>query len=928
MSGKGPDCIRRAVAAGLLDATRAEKAVRTIEQIEATYWDALGPIGARRQANMDALEMLKRDASDRKRAAMMQLLAQDRIARAMDAAQSAKGLDDGAKLLRATVDSTGMDGIGFRGAAQEHRRVRSLAHRMMADALQRFHHLPGGFARNKAQLVNVLKEIKGEATGDVAARQMAKAWIETAEVLRKMYNAVGGAIPKLKGWDVPQHHNAVKVRKTSFDDWYNFIEPLLDASRMLDHATGKMMTRPQMRGVLQSVYDSIRTQGWDKAEPKGFVQGQQIAMRHRDARVLHFSSAESWLKYNAEYGDGDVFSAMMNHVDMMSREIGAMRALGPNPRATLRFMGERLKKTAYEAGDAKMINRAERESKRALSLYSHYIGDANAPVDGTFARVFSSTRQVLTAAQLGSAVLSAVSDVAFSRITSKFNGISHWKVMRSQLKLLNPANAEDRKLAVRLGLIAEEWGQISASQMRYTGEVVSGEFARRLSDGVMRASGLSAWTQAGRWAFGMEFMGLMADNAGKRLDALPRPFRDALERYGVSADEWEIIRATDLYEPAKGGFLRPDDILARTDLDPKQADALATKLLDMVTSETEFAVPSTSIIGKEALIGDAKPGTIGGELLRSTLMYKNFAITLMHTHIMRTINQKGVWNKFRYGTSLLVSTTVMGGFAMMLKDLSRGRDPKPMASDGPLPVDGKFLARAMLQGGGLGIFGDFVLSDQSRFGMGGAATAAGPMVGFVYDTAKLAQKVVTADKTAGREAVNYVGRYTPGSSLWYARYGIERGILDELQEWVDPNAEKSFKARRAAQGNTEGSDYFAPRGAGLIPQRMPDFENMQRSFDGGKAAAGFRRYGGDPAGVTDTARLQAAFAAAKKIRQRKVQPGFNTPQQAIDAEARWSRDGKKRIKDNEVRPPAPKARRKQRAKAAPQQGIGVPTIQP
>jgi hypothetical protein len=412
---------------------------------------------------------------------------------------------------------------------------------------------------------------------------------------------------------------------------------------------------------------------------------------------------------------------------------------------------------------------------------------------------------------------------------------------------------------------------------------------------------------------------------------VPKPLREALDRYGISPEEWNVIRATQVYEPDKGGgFLRPDDLLNRTDLDPKQADALATKLLDMVHSETEYAVPSTSIVGKEALIGDAKPGTIGGELLRSTLMYKNFAITLMHTHMMRTINQKGVWNKFRYGASFLVSTTVMGAFAMMLKDLSRGKDPKPMGGDGVLPVNGKFLAQAMLQGGGLGIFGDFLLADQSRFGMSGAATLAGPMAGFLYDSLKLGQKVVTRDKTTGREIVDYAGRYTPGSSLWYLRYGIERGILDELQEWVDPNAEKSFKSKRTSQGNTNGADFFAPRGGGLIPQRAPDFQNMQRSLEGGKAAAGFRRSGGDPTDVTDTGTLQAAFEATKKLKARKNPPAYQTPDQAIKAEASTSREGKKRARQNDVRPPVFTNTKKSHHKAKPPQPAAnaVPVITP
>ena len=81
---------------------------------------------------------------------------------------------------------------------------------------------------------------------------------------------------------------------------------------------------------------------------------------------------------------------------------------------------------------------------------------------------------------------------------------------------------------VRLGLIADHWSQLASAQMRYVGEIAGPEFMRRLSDGVLRASGLSIWTQAGRWAFGMEFMGSLADHAKLRFADLPDGFMSLL----------------------------------------------------------------------------------------------------------------------------------------------------------------------------------------------------------------------------------------------------------------------------------------------------------------------------------------------------------------------------------------------------------------
>lgn len=880
--GKGADCIRRAIAAGEVDAVRGGKAIRAIEEIEADYYDALGPIGAKRQANVDYLEQLSFENALKKRARLMQLAAQERITSVLDKAARSKNVDL-TKLARGLVDSTGMKELGYRGAVQEMRRVRSMAHRMLADVLANYRTHLGGFSRNKASQVNMLREIKGEATGDVAARDFARAWTETSETLRQMFNANGGAIPKLKQWDLPQNHDVLKIRKGGYQTWRDTIAPLLDRSQMIDRASGKPMNDVLLERVLRDVHSSITTRGWDMREPSGVNRSTSFAMRHAHARVLHFKDADGWLTYHEQFGSGDIFGAMMNHVDNMAREIGAMRALGPNPRSTITYVGQVIEKRAALSGSAKAENKAAAVSQKLDTLYSHYIGDANAPVDGTLARAFSSTRQFLTAAQLGSAVLSAITDVGFSRITARFNGLKHWKIMGRQLKLLNPASDADRKLAVRLGLIAEEWSSISASQMRYTGEVISGEVTRRLADGVLRASGLSAWTQAGRWAFGMEFMAHLADNAAVPYAQLSKPLQKSLKRYAISESDWDKIRVTKPYRDDIGGFLRPDDV---------GDDALATKLLDMIQSETEFAVPSTSVLGKAQVVGDARPGTISGELTRSALMYKNFAITLFHTHMMRAATEVGPWDKFKYASSLLVHTTLMGALAIQLKDISRGKDPRPMGDD-RYGVSPKFLTAAMLQGGGLGLFGDFLFSGSDRFGRSKVESLTGPMVGFGMDAIDLtlgnAMDAVKGETTNfGRDAVQFAGRYTPGSSLWYLRYMIERGILDATQRMVDPNAEKSFASRRQSWGTEQGADFFAPPGDGVTPSRGPDWANALRTHAEGQTVAKGRRY---DVGVDDgqsMSEIEAAIELAKKAKGRKMDPlpgaSAGDLQQAIDAD--------------------------------------------
>jgi hypothetical protein len=281
-----------------------------------------------------------------------------------------------------------------------------------------------------------------------------------------------------------------------------------------------------------------------------------------------------------------------------------------------------------------------------------------------------------------------------------------------------------------------------------------------------------------------------------------------------------MMRATDLYEYNGATFLRPDDIAARTDLDPRMADDLADKLLIMVNTETNFAVPSTSMRGRLALTGNVRPGTIAGEVTRSFAMYKNFPVTVLNTHVARGLSLDGVAAKGKYLGGFIVTATLMGALAMQLKEVAKGRDP--MAMDTP-----EFWGAAMLQGGGLGIFGDFMFSQTNRFGGGLAETVSGPVVGLANDLRNLTignmQQLVTGEDTNfAREMVSFVSRYFPGSSTWYLRLALERTIADQVQMMVDPRAAERMRRLERRYVRERGQEYWWRPGQSR-PSRGPDF---------------------------------------------------------------------------------------------------------
>ncbi|MCV5675915.1 hypothetical protein OFN11_30710, partial [Escherichia coli] len=80
----------------------------------------------------------------------------------------------------------------------------------------------------------------------------------------------------------------------------------------------------------------------------------------------------------------------------------------------------------------------------------------------------------------------------------------------------------------------------------------------------------------------------------------------------------------------------------------------------------------------------------------------------------------------------------------------------------------KFWLGALLKGGGLGLYGDFLLSDHTRYGSGALASMLGPVAGLVDDVIKIGQgiplnAVEGKNEQTGGDLVKLGKGLTPGA---------------------------------------------------------------------------------------------------------------------------------------------------------------------
>lgn len=661
-----------------------------------------------------------------------------------------------------------------------------------------------GQVRNKAQLQNMVRELFDGGTGDRAAKEMAEAWRRAAETLRQRFNRAGGDIGFRSDWGLPQSHNWKAVRKAGYPEWRKFIIDKLDPARMIDQRTGLPMTPEGLELALRSVFETIRTNGAVNITP-GAPGGRSLANARGDARFLVFKDADSWMQYAEVYGHGTPYDAMMGHIESMARDIAALEVLGPNPEATLRWVKDTMAKEAAldTSPGAKGVERAKSGAKQLDRLWDEYRGKHLEADNERLALVFSSIRSFQVATKLGGALLSATSDFAFGASRRALNGLGQASQFGDYIKLMRPGSIEDQKLAIRRGLIAEEFASRTAGQSRYLMEELTGEFSRRLASGVLRVSGLSRHTQMMRWVYGMESLSTFTEQAGKAFDALEPALRGSLQRYGIDAAAWDKLRTAPMDTDRGVEWISPHNL--------EGADrVIGDRFMEMIHTETDLAVPVADLKTRAVFNSKLERGTPMGEIGRSLFLFKSFGVSVILRQGAQIMAMQPA-TAARYAGGLIIGTTLAGGLAMQLKALAAGRDPRPME-------DGDFWYAAMLQGGGFGIFGDFLFAAEARGGSGFAKTLGGPVV----DDAQSIANVITADdprKSLVKEAKGFI----PGNNLWYARAAFDRLIADQVDEYINPDIRNARK-RLDRYAREQGTAYWWAPGD-TAPERAPDFAN-------------------------------------------------------------------------------------------------------
>lgn len=644
------------------------------------------------------------------------------------------------------------------------------------------------FQRDVARELFRLTDKTGAESGNKLAAETARILGKYQEKARQMMNDAGAWIGKLDGYVTRQSHDQYRIRKAGYDAWRAEIEPRLDPRTFDDTDDPEAFLKAVYAGLSSGVHLTAR--GAADAVT-GFKGPGNLAKRASAERVLHFKSADDWFDYNERFGTRDLFASVAAGIRSASRDTALMRAFGTNPEAAFTADMERLAIAARDAGDfkaAEKLAKAARKQGLLGAIFKGVSGELDIPGNVTLANWGHGLRAWQGMAKLGGVVLSSFPDIAARASTLRHHGIPYAASVADGFAsvLRGRGSAEQREIADLIGVGID--GMLGSVFARFTSaDSVPGQ-ASALLDFFMKVNLQSFWQDAQATGIGLMLSRNLAHAVRKGWDELGEDLRRSLGRFEIGAAEWDQLRQAELRQADGRAYLVPDDVA-----DAATALKLRTYYID--TAQEAMTMPGA--FERAITTAGTQRGTLVGEAVRVIMQFKAYGVTFASRQIGRELRRKGAAD-FAGLAALIVGTTTLGLVSLQAKEVTKGRSPRAPGDAAGLA---KLFTAAMVQGGGLGIYGDFLFGKYNRFGQGPIASAAGPMVGTTEDTLKLLGKVVSGDwQDLPADATRFGVNNTPFINLFYTRQALDWLILYDLQEAMSPGYLQRME-RRIRQEN-------------------------------------------------------------------------------------------------------------------------------
>ena len=560
-------------------------------------------------------------------------------------------------------------------------------------------------------------------------------------------------------------------------------------------------------------------------------EGGNLAVRVSKGKVFHWASVEDQLQMRQWYSREPYFAGLVRTAERTGHDMALMEDYSPDIQHGFRDMQKQLYDAARSEGARKAI------MGTPLTVPWEVLnGSANIPVSLRMAEIFKNIRSSEIATKLGSVVLSKPSDMSFYSQTMTRAGASFLQSMGWAADHLANLADPQRRAAARM------WG---AGLRQFKGRVVAPWVTDDARPGRMaymaaqsqRFNGFSQFNTGFESLIVGGLQQLLGSNAEKGFYEIDNEVRQRLLQYEIEEPEWNIFRQAHAGLAEDGEKYWTHD--AFDQLAKEQPD-LASQIyrtkslfagffhdqmrlgLNEPTARMEMAARAPfATMGLSGPI--LKKGEFWGEIAASLFQFKKFVGQAFGRHFIPAFSSmmRGDAGPM---VQLLMTGALTGYLSMQMKAFSKGvipRTPQQLIDEHPgmstAEAWTKVWGAALAQGGGLGLYGDYLFGELDRNNKEFDATSfMGPAAGQATQVLQAFQHAITGNdldpETGHRmlwgELARLTGSNIPVINTWYTRLAIDYLLLWRLQEAASPGYLARYQSKQQQQAGTRY--WFAP----------------------------------------------------------------------------------------------------------------------
>lgn len=633
------------------------------------------------------------------------------------------------------------------------------------------------------------------------------------EAARLDANRAGASIGKLDGYITRQSHDGEKIQTAGYDQWSADILPRLDPATFEGRDPAEFL-----KGVYRGLVSGVHLRA-DAPASTGFTGPANLAKKISQERVLHFTDGVAWHEYNTLYGTGSLRESVLSGFDMAGQNTALMRRLGTNPEANLKMAMDLIADDIEDPQALRNFSEMRGPRGKLTNRYLEVSGQTRIPGSASGARIAANVRAWQSLSKLGGALLSSFTDLPVAASEMKYQGrtfLGSLTEMAGGL-LKGRGTQEQKEILSSFGVYADSMrGEIIR---RFSADDSVGGRTSRMMNRFFQLNGLAWWTDANKASAGLMMSHNLAQNSGRGWGGLNADLKRALGLYDIDGAKWDLMRGTDLREADGRSYLTADSIDSLSDeavdgylkgrglstsapARREVREELQRNLRAYINDRVTYAVLEPDARTRSIMNQGTQPGTVPGDLLRFVTQFKSFPAAYMQKTMGRELYGRGYTpsslsskyrgsqdflNALRNGSGeklamaqLVVWTTAFGYLSMAAKDTVKGREPRD-------PSSPKTWGAAFVQGGGVGILGDFFFGEANRFGNSALETAAGPVIGTASDLTNLWNKARSGDDAAA-SALRLGFNNTPFLNLFYTRIALDHLVLWSFQEALNPGS--------------------------------------------------------------------------------------------------------------------------------------------